>query len=97
MDIRTAFSFRPFLPRQASAADADEFERQRRCPKFLDLGCVLYDRDCLIRPGPLVCGESSSDIGALTRHRDPRVRTLALVCLFGKEDPKLLPLLQARR
>jgi len=97
MDIRIALFLLATVPAAAGlgGTTVDEFEKAAAVSqKFLDLGCVLYDRDCSDQAGAaLVCGDyPNADIEALTRHRDPRVRTLALVCLFGKEDPKLLPL-----
>jgi hypothetical protein len=86
-----------------NVSTVEEFEKAAAVSqKFLDLDCVLYDRldrarDCADEAGAeLVRGDYSiSDLDALTKHRDPRVRTLALVCLFNKGDPKLLPLIFA--
>jgi hypothetical protein len=83
----------------ANGSTVEDFERAAAVSrKFLDLGCVLYDRlnreRCAEQAGAeLVRGDYPiSDLEALTAHRDPRVRTLALVYLFDKGDPKLLPL-----
>ena len=87
----------------ANAATVDEFEKAAAVSeKFLDPGCVLYDRlererDCADQAGAALVRRDypMSDLAALTKHRDARVRTLALVCLFNKGDPKLLPLIFA--
>jgi hypothetical protein len=85
----------------ANASTVAEFEKAAAVSeKFLDPGCVLYDRlererDCADQAGAALVRHDYpiSDLDALTKHRDPRVRTLALVCLFSKGDPKLLPLI----
>lgn len=91
----------PAVPARASTVDA--FERAAAVPqKFLDPGCVLYDRldrerDCADQAGAALFREDYpiADLQALTTHRDARVRTLALVGLFQKGDPKLLPVIFA--
>ena len=82
----------------AHGATVEDFEKAAAPQRFLDLGCVLYDRmgrarDCADQAGAEVirANHSVADLDALRRHRDPRVRTLALVCLFEKGDPQLLP------
>ena len=84
----------------AFGATVDDFERAAAAERLLDPGCVLYDRmgrdrDCANQAADEVVRGNYpiADLDALRRHRDPRVRTLALVCLFEKGDPKLLPLI----
>lgn len=102
MDIRAALFLLATVPVAAApqASTVEEFEKAAAVSqKFLDPGCVLYDRlgregDCADQAGTgLGGGHPISDLEALTTHRDPLVRTLALVYLFDKGDPKLLPLI----
>jgi hypothetical protein len=84
----------PGVTRQAFERAAAEVDR------FVDAGCVLYDRDesrsCESQAGGSLKGPYAvADLEALTRHANPRVRTLALVHLFAKGDPKLLPIIFA--
>jgi hypothetical protein len=103
MDVRIAILLLAVAPVGAGQAGSTivEFERAAAASeKFLDLGCVLYDRlarerDCadqaaterVLRDYPI------TDVEALTKHRDPRARTLALVNLFQRGDPALLPVI----
>ena len=85
----------------ARATTLDDFEKAAAVPeKFLDLGCVVYDRMERARECPEQAATElprrdypTSDLEALAKHRDPRVRALALVSLAAKEDPTLLPLI----
>ena len=85
----------------ASGATVDEFEKAAAVPeRFLEMGCVVYgrvgrDRGCADQAGAELIGRSYPvvELEALTRHRNPRVRTLALVFLFETLDPKLLPVI----
>jgi hypothetical protein len=76
-----------------------EFEKAAAASdKFFDFDCVVHDRlDCANQAGrELVLRDYPiADLEALTKHRDPRVRTLAIVSLFQKGDPKLLPVIFA--
>jgi hypothetical protein len=79
-----------------------EFEKAAAAPgKFLDIGCVLYDRMDQVRNCADQAGAEPPrdypipELEALTRHPDPRVRTLALVNVFQKGDPRLLPVIFA--
>ena len=89
-----------FVAAGARGSTVEDFERAAAPQRFLDLGCVLYDRldrerDCADQAGAELTRGAypTSDLEALTKHRDPRVRTLALACLFYKDDPQLLPLI----
>src|SRR4029077_2335383 len=103
VDIRIALFLLATVPVATgpSLSTVEAFEQAATLSqKFLDLGCVLYDRldrdrDCGDEAGAeLVRGDYPiPDLEGLTKHRHPRVRTLALVCLFAKGDPKLLPLI----
>ena len=75
-----------------------DFEKAAASEGFLDLDCVFhYKFDCPFQAGrELVRSDYPiPDLEALTKHRDPRVRTLAIVSLFQKRDPKLLPMIFA--
>jgi hypothetical protein len=69
--------------------------------RFVDAGCVLYDRAgdsrlCAAQAGTSLRGlYRIADLEALTRHADPNVRTLALVRLFALGDPTVLPIIFA--
>jgi hypothetical protein len=74
-------------------------ERAAAVPdRFVDITCVLYDRRdgrwCENQAGDTLSAAeySVADLTALTRHRDPGVRTLALVLIAKQHDPGLLPL-----
>jgi hypothetical protein len=83
----------------ASGSTIDEFEKAAMRQAFLDPGCVIYDRMddryCTEQAGAelLRSDYPVSDLEPLTRHSDPRVRSLAIASLFAKADPKLLPLI----
>ena len=75
-----------------------DFEKAAASEGFLDLDCVFYYKfDCPFQAGrELVRSDYPvPDLEALTKHRDPRVRTLALVGLFQKRAHKLLPVIFA--
>lgn len=74
-------------------------ERAATVPdRFVDISCTLYervdDRWCSNQAGATLKAADYTlvEITAMTKHRDPRVRTLALVLLARRNDPKLLPL-----
>lgn len=81
----------PAGPRAAFERAAADLER------FVDPGCVLYDRDdgrsCELQAiAALPEGTISiGDLIVLTRHSNPRVRTLALLRLFATGNPQVLP------
>jgi hypothetical protein len=102
LDIRVALLVLATVPAASAptSSTVEEFQKAAAVSqKFLDLRCVLYDRrdrqrDCADQAGAELHGDyPTSDLAALTRHPDPRVRTLALVCLFDKGDATLLPLI----
>jgi len=86
-------------PPAAGRAAVDVFERAAAAPEtFFDAGCVLYDRigassSCEHQAGTEIAATRFAvrDLVALTRHTNPRVRTLALAQLFERTDPTLLP------
>ena len=93
MNLAVALAIAAALQTPATAFERAAAEAER----FVDAGCVLYDRAgesrlCDAQAGTSLRGPYPvADLVTLTRHADPKVRTLALLQLFATGDPKLLP------
>jgi hypothetical protein len=74
------------------------FERAATVPeRYVDVHCALYDRNtgtwCTNQAGAELNPDdfTAAELESLTRHADPRVRTLALLKIAQRVDPRLLP------
>lgn len=103
--VALATACRSVAPTEAPRA---AFERMAAETQYLDLQAVLYDRvEDSFRPANPEASAAQFRVLAetadptrpkealfeLRRHKDPKVRTLAAVALFQREDPSVLPAL----
>src|SRR5438093_12014109 len=87
----------PCSPARMRGSTVEEFEKAAAHQRFLDVGCILYDRldgpGCVDQAvGELVRRDYPvSDLEVFTRHCNPRFRTLGFGCLFAYSASGLLP------